>query len=80
MHYLIKFIGKIIARQIERGSVGGAWVGGLIGLALAVAAAFVLSRMVELDEYRFAMYIIMGVPLAIVGALCGARLGPRGHS
>jgi hypothetical protein len=65
----------MLARRIESGSRSGAAAGAFLGLlvGIVVPALFDLGMP---REYRVANFIILGISLAIVGALAGARLGP----
>ena len=74
--FLIRLVGERFARKIERGSPLGAAVGALVGVTAAVGAVVALNAAELLDTYRNAMFLVLGIPLAIVGALVGARLRP----
>ncbi len=77
MNFLIKLVGKVLARQIEQGSRAGAFVGAFVGLAASVLIVMGLNASGQLDTYRYAMFIILGVLFVIPGALIGAKFGPR---
>jgi hypothetical protein len=77
VRFLIKIVANAIARSIESGSRRGASIGCLIGLAIGLGAALLLLRSELLDTFRYAILIILPVPCGIIGALIGARLGPR---
>jgi hypothetical protein len=76
MDFLIRLLGERIARHIENGSTLGAFVGAMLGLAAGVGIVAALNAAGQFDDYRYAMFILLGVSMMIVGALLGARVGP----
>jgi hypothetical protein len=77
VNYLIKLVGRVLARQIEKGSKPGATVGAGVGIFVGLAIAFVITLKHWVGrDYLVAMYLICPIPLAIGGALVGAAVGP----
>jgi hypothetical protein len=76
MDSLIRLLGEWLARRIETGSRLGALLGAMLGLAASAAAVAALNAEGLLDAYRYAGYVMFGVPATLVGAVVGARVGP----
>lgn len=76
VNFLIRIVGERFARRIENGSRAGAAAGAFLAGAAGAGIAFALNARELLDTYRNAIYLILGIPLALAGALLGAAFGP----
>jgi len=75
---LIRWVARVLAREIEKGSSAGAAVGALLGIALGLGMAYLITAMNWVGrDYLVAMFLICPIPLALGGALLGAKMGPQ---
>jgi hypothetical protein len=77
MDFLIRLIGRALARRIQAGSAIGAFVGTLFGALAGIVSAYLLLHFEMIDrDFAIAIYLILSIPLAILGALLGSAVGP----
>jgi hypothetical protein len=71
----ILFVGARIARLLERGSRGGAFIGAAVGAAAALGLVWWLSASARVDSVA-AISIVLVVALTVPAAIAGSMLGP----
>ena len=78
MNFIIKLVGSLLGQKIQSGSTRGAFLGAIIGLLLgATLAVLLIKRDLIASNFSVAIYFVTCIPLAMLGALVGAAIGPR---
>ena len=77
MNFLIKLVGRQIARQIEKGSTKGAWIGSLL-VGLILGGSMAALWLTGVTGYMGIGLTIAGTLFGTVGgAIAGANIGPE---
>ena len=68
MNFLIRLVGRLVARRIERGSRGGA----VTGVLLAIGVTAVLYLLEITSRYTVATGIFLAIAFGVAGSAFGA--------